>query len=88
MNIDISMADPEIQHRIVIYDSDGNRKEGAVQYDTITGWGKRILDPEDPGTLSDYFDKGGYVEVDKVVFDAEHDDIDLYNDLLTAMLPA
>lgn len=58
----------DVQVRTKILDMYGNPIEGAIEYDPVTGFGKKIVDPK-LGIVADFFHKDGSIEVDGHNFD-------------------
>lgn len=64
----------DVQVRTKILDMYGNPIEGAIEYDPVSGFGKRIVDPK-LGIVADFFQKDGSVEIDGHNFDdSNYDD--------------
>lgn len=63
----------DVQVRTKILDMYGNPIEGAIEYDPVSGFGKKIVDPK-LGITADFFYKDGSVEIDGHNFDSTNYD--------------
>ena len=64
----------DVQVRTKFLDEYGTPMEGVIEYDPVTGFGKRIKDPT-LGLIENFYRKGGHAEIDGHTFtDENHDD--------------
>jgi len=65
----------DVQLRTKFRDEYGNEMEGVIEYDPVSGSGKRIKDPK-LGIVEGFFRKGGSIEIDGHNFDDTNQDED------------
>ena len=64
----------DVQVRTKFLDKEGHEMPGVIEYDTATGYGKRIKDAR-LGLIEDFYQKDGSAEIDGNNFDdTNHDD--------------
>jgi hypothetical protein len=75
----------DVQVRTRILDEYGNEMAGVIEYDPVSGFGKRIkLDARpDSGFVEPFFRKGGSIEIDGHTFDADNHDENKVNAIRT-----